>query len=58
MRYRNPAMKQLRDHQIKFAPRDVQLTQISRAERLLDELNPAGTYRYPELCEKITTYRG
>ena len=58
MRYRNPAIKQLRDQQIKYAPRDVQLTQISRAERLLDELNPAGTYRYPELCEKITTYRG
>ena len=57
-RYRNPALKQLRDQQIKYAPRDVQLTQISRAERLLDELNPAGTYRYPELCEKITTYRG
>ena len=57
-RYRNPALKQLRDHQIKYAPRDVQLTQISRAERLLDELNPAGPYRYPELCEKITTYRG
>jgi len=58
MRYKNPAIKQLRDHQIKYAPRDVQLTQISRVERLLDELNPAGTYRYPELCEKITTYRG
>ena len=58
MRYRNPAIKQLRDQQIKYAPRDVQLTQISRAERLLDELNPVGMYRYPELCEKITTYRG
>jgi RNA polymerase sigma factor (sigma-70 family) len=57
-RYRNPALKQLRDQQIKYAPRDVQLTQISRAERLLDELNPSGTYRYPELCEKITSYRG
>lgn len=57
MRYRNPAIKQLRDQQIKYAPREVQLTQISRAERLLDELNPAGTYRYPELCEKITSYR-
>ncbi len=58
MRYRNPAIKQLRDHQIKYAPRDVQLTQITRAERLLDELNPSGTYGYPDLCEKITTYRG
>ena len=58
MRYRNPAIKQLRDQQIKYAPRDVQLTQINRAERLLDELNPAATYGYPELCERITTYRG
>lgn len=58
MRYRNPAIKQLRDQQIKYAPRDVQLTQINRAERLLDELNPASTYGYPELCERITTYRG
>ena len=58
MRYRNPAIKQLRDQQIKYAPRDVQLTQISRAERLLDELNPSSSYKYPELCEKITTYRG
>jgi RNA polymerase sigma factor (sigma-70 family) len=57
-RYRNPALKQLRDQQIKYAPRDVQLTQISRAERLLDELNPAVAYRYPEICEKITSYRG
>ena len=58
MRYRNPAIKQLRDQQIKYAPREVQLTQISRAERLLDELVPAKSYKYPELCEKITTYRG
>lgn len=57
MRYRNPAIKQLRDQQIKYAPRDVQLTQINRAERLLDELNPSATYGYPELCERITTYR-
>lgn len=58
MRYKNPAIKQLRDQQIKYAPRDVQLTQIARAERLLDELNPDSSYEYPEICEKITTYRG
>lgn len=57
-RYRNPAIKQLRDQQIKFAPREARLTQIDRAERLLNELEPGSVLRYPELCEKITNYRG
>lgn len=56
-RYRNPALKLLRDQQIRFAPREVRLTQVDRAERLLAELDPRGTYGYPELCEKITSYR-
>ena len=56
--YRNPALRQLKDQQIKFAPRDARLKQMERAEGLLNELDPAGTYRYPELCEKITSYRG
>ena len=57
-RYRNPAMKQLRDQQIKFAPREARLKQIDRAERLLNELQPNTSLGYPELCEKITSYRG
>ena len=57
-RYRNPAMKQLRDQQIKFAPREARLKQIDRAERLLNELQPDTSLGYPELCEKITSYRG
>lgn len=56
--YRNPALRQLKDQQIKFAPRDARLKQIERAEWLLNELDSNGTYRYPELCEKITSYRG
>lgn len=56
--YRNPALRQLKDQQIKFAPRDARLKQIERAEGLLNELDPHETYRYPELCEKITSYRG
>lgn len=56
--YRNPALRQLRDQQIKFAPREARLKQIERAEWLLNELNVDKTYRYPELCEKITSYRG
>jgi RNA polymerase primary sigma factor len=55
--YRNPAIRQLRDQQIGFAPRDVRLTQLERTEHLLAELSPAGQYRYPDLCERITSYR-
>jgi len=56
-RYRNPALKLLRDQQIRFAPKDVRLKQVDRAELLLAELDPRRTYGYPELCEKITSYR-
>ncbi len=56
-RYRNPALKLLRDQQIQFAPIDVRLKQVDRAEQLLAKLDPRKTYGYPELCEKITSYR-
>lgn len=56
-RYRNPALRQLRDQQIRYAPRDVRLTQIERTERLLGELDSRKTFRYPDLCEQITAYR-
>lgn len=56
-RYRNPALKLLRDQQIRFAPIDVRLKQVDRAEQLLANLDPTKSYKYPELCEKITSYR-
>lgn len=56
-RYRNPAMKQLSDQQIRFAPRDVRIKQIERAEQLLESLNPDRVYLYRDLCEKITAYK-
>ncbi len=56
-RYRNPALKILRDQQIRFAPRDVRLKQVDRAEHLLGQLDPRKSYGYPEICEKITSYR-
>jgi RNA polymerase sigma factor (sigma-70 family) len=56
-RYRNPALKLLRDQQIRFAPRDVRIKQVDRAEQVLTQLDPGKDYGYPELCEKITSYR-
>lgn len=55
--YMNPAIKQLTEQQVRYAPRDVRLEQIEKAERLLAELDPSRDYRYQDLCERITAYR-
>ncbi len=56
-RYRNPAMKQLTDQQVKYAPKHVRLTQIDKAERLLDRIDPKLQYAYREICEHVTSYQ-
>ena len=55
--YINPAIRQLRDQQVRFAPREKKLDQVSQAERLLGELEPARTYPYEYICFRITNYR-
>lgn len=55
--YVNPAIRQLRDQQVRFAPRDKKLEQIDSAERLLSELDPGRTYPYEYLCFRITNFR-
>jgi RNA polymerase primary sigma factor len=55
--YVHPVLKQLRDQQVRFAPREKQLEQANRAERLMTELDPARTYPYDYLCYRITDYR-
>ena len=55
--YLNPAIRQLRDQQVRFAPREKKLEQVDKAERLLGELEPARTYTYEYLCYRITQYR-
>ena len=39
--YLHPVLRQLRDQQVRFAPRDKQLEQANRAERLLTEIDSA-----------------
>lgn len=55
--YRSHIIKQLRDQQVRFAPRAKKLEQVERAERLLAELDPGKTYSYEYLCYRITHYR-
>jgi len=55
--YLNPAMRQLRDQLVRFAPREKKLEQVDQAERLLAELEPQRQYTYEYLCYRITKYR-
>ncbi|QEH34620.1 RNA polymerase sigma factor SigA [Aquisphaera giovannonii] len=55
--YCHPAVKQLKDQQARYAPRERRLEQIERAEQLLAEIEPARNYPYEYLCFRITGYR-
>jgi RNA polymerase primary sigma factor len=55
--FRNPALKQLTDQQVRFAPPSRRLAQLARAERLLGEVEPAKQYPYQYVCFRITDYR-
>jgi len=55
--YMNPAIRQLRDQQVRFAPRDKRIEQAAQAERLLGELDPGRTYPYQYICYRVTNYR-
>ncbi|HEX8200177.1 MAG TPA: RNA polymerase subunit sigma-70, partial [Isosphaeraceae bacterium] len=55
--YRHPALRQLKEQQARFAPRDRRLEQIDRAERLLAEIESGKAYPYEYLCYRITGFR-
>jgi len=55
--YLNPVIRQLRDQQVRFAPREKKIEQVTQAERLLAELDPGRIYPYEYICYRITNYR-
>ena len=55
--YLNPALRELRDQQARFAPREKKLEQADLAERLLTELEPDRVYPYEYVCYRITRFR-
>ncbi len=55
--YLNPAIRQLRDQLVRFAPKEKKLEQVDQAERLLTELRAERDYTYEYLCYRITKYR-
>ena len=52
--YLIPAIRQLRDQQVRFAPREKQLEQMDSAERLLNQLDPKRTYTCEYVCHRVT----
>ncbi|HEX5472753.1 MAG TPA: sigma-70 family RNA polymerase sigma factor [Lacipirellulaceae bacterium] len=55
--YQSPALRELRDQQIRFAPRIKKLQQVEAAERLIAEVDPDKTYPYEYVCFRVTGYR-
>ena len=55
--FKNPALKQLTDQQVRFAPPARRLDQLARAEHLLAEIDKSREYPYQYVCYRITDFR-
>ena len=55
--YQNSILLQLRDSQIRYAPRDKRLQQLEAAEQLASEIDQQKVYTYEYVCFRITGYR-
>jgi RNA polymerase primary sigma factor/RNA polymerase sigma factor len=52
--YLSPAIRHLRDQQVRFAPCEKQIQQADSAEKLLAELDPKRTYTCQYVCHRVT----
>ncbi len=55
--FKHPALKQLTDQQVRFAPPARRLEQLARAQKLLGEIDAGRAYPYQFVCFRITDYR-
>ena len=55
--YRISLIRELRDQQVRFAPRAKRNEQADRAENLLAELDPGKSYPYDYLFFRVTEVR-
>src|SRR5262245_2037729 len=53
----HPALKQLTDQQVRFAPPARRREQLARAQQLLGEVEPGRKYPYQWVCFRITEFR-
>ena len=57
MEYLTPALQELTDQQVRYAPAQRRREQAARAGQLLAEIEPSRLYPYPFVCFRITEYR-
>jgi RNA polymerase sigma factor (sigma-70 family) len=55
--FKEPAVKELTDQQVRFAPPLRRVEQLRRAEKLLAEIEPDKKYPYQFVCFRITEFR-
>jgi len=55
--FKHPALQQLTDQQVRFAPPARRLEQMARAQQLLCEVESGKQYPYQFICYRITEYR-
>ena len=55
--FKHQALKELADQQVRFAPPERRLEQLSRTEQLLNEIDPDKTYPYQFVCFRVTDFR-
>jgi RNA polymerase sigma factor (sigma-70 family) len=55
--FKIPALKQLTDQQVRFAPPARRLEQLAHAEKLLAEVDPGRKYPYQFVCFRVTEFR-
>jgi RNA polymerase primary sigma factor len=55
--FNHPALMQLTDQQVRFAPPAKRMEQRARAEKLLSEVEPEKQYPYQFICYRVTDFR-
>lgn len=55
--YRTPLLRNLRDQQVRFAPRRERISQAAGAEKLIQEIDSERSYPYEYLCFRVTEFR-
>jgi RNA polymerase primary sigma factor len=55
--FKHPALKQLTDQQVRFAPPARRVEQLARAQRLLGEIDLTKSYPYQFVCFRVTDFR-
>ncbi|MEL7497380.1 MAG: sigma-70 family RNA polymerase sigma factor [Planctomycetota bacterium] len=55
--YRCDSIRELRDQQVRFSPREKKIEQVDCAEKLLRDIRPDRTYNFEFVCFRITGFR-